>query len=65
MPILYKFWDLLENKWDEWVDYFNKQWLSDSRFNNWQMFHVPPRFPNTNNAIESFHNDQERFDQLC
>ena len=42
------------NGWVKWVAYFNKQWLENIRFNNWQMFHVPPGYPNTNNPIESF-----------
>ena len=44
-----------EKKWDKWTAYFNNEWLSKTRFNNWQMFHIKAGYPNTKNAIESFH----------
>ena len=40
--------------WTLWLSYFNKEWLTEARFSNWQMFHVPKGFPNANNPIESF-----------
>ena len=47
--------DKWESKgWARWLSYFNKEWLLNARFNNWQMFKVPPGIPNTNNPIESF-----------
>ena len=42
------------NGWLRWVAYFTKQLLENVRFSNWQMYHVPPGYPNTNNPIESF-----------
>ena len=33
--------------------YFIKQWLK-STFNNWQLFHTPPGFTQTNSPIESY-----------
>ena len=33
--------------------YFIKQWVNSS-FNNWQLFHTPPGFSQSNSPIESY-----------
>ena len=58
-------WLEVEKKWQKagysnFLEYFKKEWCNQTepdkaRWNNWQMFQVPPGRPSTNNAIESFH----------
>jgi hypothetical protein len=60
-----KKWLNVETKWQnagyiKFLAYFKKEWCNQTdpdkaRWNNWQMFQVPPGRPSTNNAIESFH----------
>ncbi len=41
-------------------DYITKQWI-DNRFSEWQIFHSPPGFANTNSNIESFNRQIKGF----
>ena len=41
-------------------EYFRTQWIENPRRNNWQMYHVPAGYPNTNNFIELFHKQIEQ-----